>query len=136
VILEANPEQRLRVTSPLITSALDFQGNPVSSEVSLGLSDLATLSLLPPNSVPIMDHFYSNRTLGVWTVVPIDASIEEYNALITDEIVMGGQGGGGGGKGVGDQGVMEVRQDFPDTAFCSILKRMPKAGYGQRHTAG
>ena len=118
VVLEANPEQ----ASPgdIVTydiSTLDFQGNPVSSEVSLGLSDLATLSLLPPNSVPIMDHFYSNRTLGVWTVVPIDASIEEYNALITDEIVQGGQGGGGGGKGVGDQGVMEVRQDFPDTAF-------------------
>ncbi len=118
VVLEANPKE----ASPgdVVTykiSTLDFQGDPVSSEVSLGLSDLATLSLLPPNSVPIMDHFYSNRTLGVWTVVPIDASIEEYNALITDEIVQGGQGGGGGGKGVGDQGVMEVRQDFPDTAF-------------------
>lgn len=120
VILEAEPEQAApgeTVTYNLQT--LDFNGDPVSSEVSLGLSDLATLSLLPPNSAPILDHFFSKRTLGVWTVVPIDASIEEYNAFITDEIVQGGQGGGGagGGKGAADLGVMEVRQDFPDTAF-------------------
>lgn len=117
VILEANPTQASPGEKVIYTlQTLDFQGKPVSAEVSLGLSDLATLSLLPPNSQPILDYFFSNRTLGVWTVVPINASLEEYNALISDEVVQGDHGGGGG-KGAGVEGVMEVRQDFPDTAF-------------------
>ena len=49
---------------------LDAQGQPVEAEVSLGLSDLATLSLLPPNSPPILDYFYSRRNLGVRPLCP------------------------------------------------------------------
>lgn len=61
---------------------LDHRGRPLSAEVSLGLSDLATLSLLPPNSKPILDFFYSERTLGVWTSVPLALSVDDYNAEI------------------------------------------------------
>lgn len=96
----------------------DFDGKPVSAEVSLGLSDLATLSLMEPNSAPIVDYFYSERNLGVWTSVPITLDIETYNQNIREEIVEGqGMGGGGGEKGFGELGVMDVRQDFPDTAY-------------------
>jgi uncharacterized protein YfaS (alpha-2-macroglobulin family) len=95
----------------------DAQGKPVSAEVSLSLSDLATLSLLPPNSLPILKFFYSERTLGVWTSVPLVNSLDEYNINIVKEVQQGGGGGGGGGKGEGDLGVVEVRQEFPDTAF-------------------
>ena len=95
----------------------DGQGQPVQAEVSLGLSDLATLSLSNPNSPPILDFFYSQRTLGVWTSMPIGLNIEDYNASIQDQVPEGQGMGSGGGKGEGDFGVIEVRQDFPDTAY-------------------
>jgi hypothetical protein len=95
----------------------DAQGRPVSAEVSLGLSDLATLSLLPPNSPPILDFFFSRRNLGVQTSVPLVLSLDEYNVNIKDEIQAGVAAGSGGGKGADELGVVEVRQDFPDTAF-------------------
>ncbi len=95
----------------------DYQGNPVDSEVSMGLSDLATLSLSGPNSSPILDYFYASRSLGVWTSVPIVLSIEDYNATIAESLAVGDRSGSGGGKGGGDLGVLEIREDFPDTAF-------------------
>jgi uncharacterized protein YfaS (alpha-2-macroglobulin family) len=94
----------------------DLDGRPVSAEVSLSLSDLATLSLMPPNSPPILDYFYAERNLGVWTSVPIVLDLDEYNVDI-EEQAQGLGMGSGGGKGEGDLGVIEVRQDFPDTAF-------------------
>ena len=96
----------------------DLKGQPVQAEVSLGLSDLATLSLSAPNSQPLMDYFYAPRDLSVITAVSIIASAEEYNASIKPETSPeGGRGGSGGGKGSGYLGVMEIRQNFPDTAF-------------------
>jgi len=109
----AGPGEQVQYT----VRTLDAHGQPVSAEVSLSLSDLATLSLLPPNSPPILDYFYSRRNLGVQTSVPIVLSLDEYNANIQEQIVQGTGGGSGGGKGEGELGVVEVRQDFPDTAF-------------------
>jgi uncharacterized protein YfaS (alpha-2-macroglobulin family) len=97
---------------------LDHSGKPVSAEVSLGLSDLATLSLVEPNSTPIVNFFYSERSLGVWTSAPITLDIEAYNQNVREGIAEGqGMGGGGGEKGLGELGVIDVRQNFPDTAF-------------------
>jgi len=96
---------------------LNQENKPVSAEVSLGLSDLATLSLFPPNSTPIEDFFFSKRSLGIWTVVPLSLSVDDYNAQIQSNIPTGESQGSGGGKGEGDLGVVEIRQDFPDTAF-------------------
>ncbi len=97
---------------------LDYKNQPVSAEVSLSLSDLATLSLMEPNSPLMKDFFYSKRDLGIWTVVPISKSIEDYNQNVEEELVQGnGMGGGGGEKGFGELGVIEIREDFPDTAF-------------------
>lgn len=95
----------------------DSQGKPVSAEVSLGLSDLATLSLSDPNSPPILDYFYSQRTLRVWTSMPIVLSIEDYNASIEEYLTEGEGMGSGGGKGGDEWGVIEIREDFPDTAY-------------------
>ncbi len=110
---QVSPGGQVRYT----VKTLDYQGNPVKAEVSLGLSDLATLSLVDPNSPPIMDFFYSQRTLGVWTSMPIGLSIEDYNATIEQSLAQGQGMGSGGGKGEGDLGVIAVRQNFPDTAF-------------------
>ena len=95
----------------------DSQGKPISAELSLGLSDLATLSLTEPNSPPILDFFYSKRTLGVWTSIPLNTSIEEYNEQVSESIAQGPSMGAGGGKGGGEVGVIEVREEFPDTAY-------------------
>lgn len=97
----------------------DFQGKPVSAEVSLSLSDLATLSLLPPNQMPLLDYFYAHRVLGVWTSMPLVLTLDEYNAKIAEKLAAApGYGmGSGGAKGFGELGVIEVRQDFPDTAY-------------------
>jgi uncharacterized protein YfaS (alpha-2-macroglobulin family) len=96
----------------------DYQGKPVSAEVSLSLSDLAALNLSAPNSQPILDFFYYERGLGVWTAVPIVYTIEDYNAKLTEDLAPAGEGmGAGGGKGEGEEGVIRVRGNFPDTAF-------------------
>jgi uncharacterized protein YfaS (alpha-2-macroglobulin family) len=95
----------------------DLKGQPVKAEVSLGLSDLATLSLSDPNSAPILDFFYSQRNLGVRTSLAITRSIEDYNATITPTPPEGRGMGSGGGKGGGYMGVFEIRENFPDTAL-------------------
>jgi len=96
----------------------DYQGKPVVAEVSLGLSDLSALNLSGPNSQPILDFFYYERGLGVWTAVPIVYAVEDYNAKLTQDISPGGQAmGAGGGKGEGEGGVIQVRGYFPDTAY-------------------
>lgn len=109
----AGPGEQVKYT----VRTRDAQGKPVSAEVSLGLSDLATLSLLPPNSPPILEYFYSRRNLGVQTAVPIVLSLDEYNFNIQEDIQQGAGAGSGGAKGEGELGVVEVRQDFPDTAL-------------------
>jgi hypothetical protein len=95
---------------------LDHTGEPVRAEVSLALVDLATLTLKAPNTGPILSHFYSERSLSVRTSVPIVLNVAFFNALI-DEYLQEGDEMGGGGKGGGDFGVIEVREDFPDTAY-------------------
>jgi len=99
-----------------VTSS-DTAGRPVDAELSLGLSDLATLSLLGPNAPPILDFFYERRTLAVWTSIPIFLSLEDYNATIAEHLDEGPGMGSGGGKGEGEFGVVSVRQNFPDTPF-------------------
>lgn len=98
----------------------DLSGTPVSSEVSIGVSDLAALNLAAPNSSPILDFFYFERNLGVSTSVPLVYTIEDYNVEIAAEESADGLGmGSGGGKGAGEVGVIPVRGNFLDTAFWS-----------------
>jgi uncharacterized protein YfaS (alpha-2-macroglobulin family) len=110
---QASPGEKVTYT----VETFDNKGDPVEAELSLGLSDLATLSLTSPNSIPVLDFFYNRRTLSVWTSIPIVMSLEEYNATISEYESEGPGMGSGGGKGAGDFGVMDVREDFPDTAF-------------------
>ncbi len=110
----------------------DMSGKPVQTEVSLGLSDLATLSLAPPNSVSISTGFYDRRGLRIRTAMAMVNSIEDYNATVVDTLPAEGRGmGSGGGKGEGELGVIEVRQDFPDTAFWQADVRTDASGSAQ-----
>lgn len=112
---QAGPGDTVQYTVQTTTQG----GKPVKAEVSLGLSDLATLSLVDPNSVPILDYFYSPRSLSVRTAVSLTMSIEEFNAMLREAGAppAGAGAGSGGGKGSGVLGVPEVRENFPDTAF-------------------
>lgn len=123
---QVGPGEQVRYT----VRVRDYQGNPVSAEVSLSLSDLATLSLLPPNQITLLEYFYSRRSLGVWTAMPLSLTLDEYNAKIAEKLAAApGYGmGSGGAKGLGDLGVIEVRQDFPDTAFWEAFIRTNQNG--------
>ncbi len=103
---EAGPGDRVTYS----VEATDHAGKPARAELSFSLVDLALLALSDPNAPPIIDYFYDTRSLTVFTAMPLTMSIDTYN----EEIVEQAKGGGGGG---GDLGVIEVREDFPDTAF-------------------
>ncbi|MCJ7531956.1 MAG: hypothetical protein MUO64_13130, partial [Anaerolineales bacterium] len=111
---QAGPGEQVTYT----VHTTNFQEKPVSAEVSLALTDLATLSLSGPNTAPILNYFFSERSLGVRTSVPIVLGIENFNAVLKEQVAEGrGGGSGGAGKGGGEFGVIEVRQEFPDTAY-------------------
>ena len=111
---EAGPRQTVTFT----VQTMDYNEDPVSAEVALSLSDLATLLLKPSSTLPMLDFFYSERLNEISTSVPLDLLLEDFNTNIEEDIADGeGMGSGGGGKGEGLTGVMQVRQDFPDTAY-------------------
>jgi hypothetical protein len=119
-LIPDNPQARPGDTVTYQVRTTDLAGTPVSAEVSLSLSDVATLSLADPNSRPILEFFYDRRSLSVRTSVPIVNSIEDYNAEIQEYAAAAGLGmgsGGGGEKGFDEFGVAQVRREFPDTAF-------------------
>jgi uncharacterized protein YfaS (alpha-2-macroglobulin family) len=133
VAVTANPKDAgpgQPVTFSVKTSRAD--GKPAPAEVSLGLSDLATLSLMGPNSGPILDYFYGLRSLNVHTAVTLTASMDEFNAQLKAGLASGeGAGGGGEKKGEGFAGVPLVRQNFPDTAFWKADLRTDENGQAQ-----
>ncbi len=88
--------------------ATDYQGKPAQAEFSLGLVDLAVLSLAAPNSGPILNAFYGERGLSVRTAVGLTLSVDQLNVETAKQ-----KGGGGGGE----EGFLEVRGDFRDTAY-------------------
>jgi len=120
LIVEVAPDRLTAVPGDQVVYTVrttGLNGEPVSAEVSLSLSDLATLSLAEANSQPILDYFYSARSLRVWTAIPMALSIEDYIPTLSDDEGLPPGGASGGGKGGDLYGVIEVRQDFPDTAY-------------------
>ncbi len=103
--------------------ATDFSGRPVDAEVSLALVDLATLSLAPANSGPIVDAFYGNEWLGVRTSVPLIYLVDRISQVLIDR----GKGGGGGGG----EGFFDVRSEFEDTAYWSAQVRTGSDGLAE-----
>ena len=90
----------------------DSAGNPVpDAETSLALVDKAVLVLGAgfQSTTSLIDRFYYERPLGVTTGSLIVINKDR----VSQQLAEGGKGGGGGG---GDGGV-EVREEFPDTAY-------------------
>lgn len=99
-------------TVTLDIKTTDWEGNPVSAEIGVGVSDLAVLSIFPPNSPSLLQHFYRERGLAVRTATTLTISADEYMQFI----INGRKGGGGGGY---DAGIVEIREDFVDTPLWS-----------------
>lgn len=88
----------------------DHGGAPVSAEVGVGLTDLATLSIGQPNSTPILPFYYGQQGLGVRTSTPLTINTDQITQTVLDTIK-------GGGGGFGEGGIFDIRQEFVDTAY-------------------
>ena len=84
----------------------DSKGAPVQGEFSLAVVDKAVLALADPNSPPIDEAFYGDASIGVSTTVSYAA-----DSMYGVFDIAGGRGGGGG------EGVLTIRDEFPDTAY-------------------
>ncbi len=63
-------------TVTLDVKTVDSRGEPVSAEVGITVTDLAILSLMPPNSGPIESAFYGQQGLYVDTGVALSALLD------------------------------------------------------------
>ena len=88
----------------------DSTGNPVQGEFSLAVVDKAIFALAGPNSEDIVSAFYGAHPLGIWTSTPLTAYTHRF---VTVEPGAGGGGGGGAAP------VVDLREDFRDTAYWS-----------------
>jgi len=104
---QAQPQQTVTYT----VRTTDHQGRPVPAEVGVAVTDLAALSLMPSNSGPIFNAFYSPQALAIRSALGLTINTDQ----ITQEVLDTVKGGGGGGLAV--DGVFEVRGEFVDTPY-------------------
>jgi alpha-2-macroglobulin len=111
----AGPGDRVTYT----VDVKDAAGKPATAEVSFALVDKAVLALVPSNVTALLQAFYPLRALSVSTAVGLVASADDFNARYKETPPMGENSGGGGGgeKGVGEEGIVTVRENFRDTAY-------------------
>ncbi len=101
----------------LNVETLDSEGRGVTAEVSLQVVDLALERLAGADPRDIVQVFYRERGIGVFTSATLAASVDRYNLHLSRE----GKGGGGGDEGT-------IREDFPDTAFWAPALRTDANG--------
>ena len=87
----------------------DFKGDPVVAEIGVGVTDLASLSILGPNSTPLLTYFYNTQGLAVRTSTPLTVNTD----VLTNDL----QEAKGGGGGVFDAGIVDIRGEFIDTPY-------------------
>lgn len=102
----AGPRETVRYT----IRTTDYKGDPVSAEVGVAVTDLASLSIIGPNSGPLLDTFYGLFGLGVRTSTPLTINTDQLTQTTLDTIK-------GGGGGFGAFGITEIREDFIDTPY-------------------
>jgi hypothetical protein len=96
-------------TVEYFVNVTDFEGEPVSAELSLALVDKAVLSLAPEQPGQLMSAFWRDRGLGVQTAGGLTLAIDRVNLTVAPEA----KGGGGGF----DEGFGVIRGEFKDTAL-------------------
>ncbi len=101
----------------------DSAGNPVQAELALSLADKAVLSLVEPNSAPILQAFYGERPLGVRTADTLNVNVDRITRVLAQT---GAKGGGGGGEALAT--VFLPRQNFKDTAYWNAVLQTDAEG--------
>ena len=120
VELTAEPEiNEPRGELTLHLRVTDSAGQPVDGEFSLAVIDKAVLALADPNSPDILPAYYGKQSLGISTGLSLAAYSGRY------VVQPGGRGGGGG------EGIVPVREEFPDTAFWNPSFITDSNGMGQ-----
>ena len=112
--IEIKPESETASPQETISYTIrvtDYKGDPVVAEVGISVTDLAALSLLPPDSEPILERFYGRQGLSVRTSsslvkVVYDVPLRLYIPLCCF--------GGGGGPGLVP---IDLRSEFVSTPF-------------------
>jgi len=90
-------------TVDVTIKSIDFDGNPVSTEVSLGVVDLSVQALLGFRMPNLIRNFYEDRELGVQTSQMLTYLVQAFKP--------GSKGGGGGDP------ESRARSNFKDTAY-------------------
>ncbi|HDD24905.1 MAG TPA: hypothetical protein ENF52_05670, partial [Chloroflexi bacterium] len=98
----------------------DSRGRPVEAELALNLVDLSVLSL-SDQPTSIVDHFWRQRGIGVWTANALTLSGNRVYEQLASEVK--GLGGGGGLEEAGT-----IRRRFPDTAYWNPALRTDENG--------
>lgn len=120
VELTAKPEiNEPRGELTLQLHVTDSAGKPVNGEFSLSVVDKAVLALADPNSPDILPAYYGIQPLGITTGISLAAYSRRY------VVQPGGRGGGGG------EGLVSVREEFPDTAYWNPSFITDSNGMGQ-----
>lgn len=101
----ASPQETVEYT----LKVTDYKGDPVVAEIGVGVTDLAALSLRPPNTGPLLEHFYSPQSLAVRTSTSLVYNADEVTAELTEAK--------GGGGGIFDAGIVNLRGEFIDTPY-------------------
>ncbi|HID65352.1 MAG TPA: hypothetical protein EYP49_21755, partial [Anaerolineae bacterium] len=120
--VEAGEHYGPRETVTYDILATDHRGQGVEAELSLHLVDLSVLALAEMPGADIVEHFWRERNLGVWTGTTLVLSVDRLNLQVAPEA----KGGGGGPAGEGI-----VRRRFPDTAYWNPVVRTDKNGRTQ-----
>jgi len=96
----------------------DHAGQPVETELSLRMADLAVLALADETGPTLLERFWSQRGLGVRTSAALAVAMEAHNRELAPEA----KGGGGG------NGDAFIRTNFADTAFWDPVVRTDEDG--------
>jgi len=104
----------------------DSAGNPVQAELALSLADKAVLSLVEPNSAPILQAFYGERPLSVRTADTLNVNVDRITRNLAQAEA---KGGGGGGEALAN--VSLTRQNFKDTAYWNAVLQTDANGRAQ-----
>ncbi len=112
VTTSAGAEEPVAAPGEVVTWTLtvrDETGAPVpNAEVSVALIDKALLSLVSMGDQSLLEFFWRQRPLGVTTGATLIINRDRISRQLSD----GAKGGGGG-----DGSAIDVREDFPDTAY-------------------
>ncbi|MCX7753816.1 MAG: Ig-like domain-containing protein [Anaerolineales bacterium] len=106
ITLKTTPQKaRPGDTVTIDLTVTDQKGQPLQARFALGVVDLALLALAEPNSEDIVSAFYDIQPLNVLT--GLTAAIDQ-RRFLSQAL---GLGGGGG------DAVLQIRENFLDTAF-------------------